>query len=39
MPKEANLFASKYQLYQPSKDELKTRLEQFANELEGGETP
>jgi predicted nuclease of restriction endonuclease-like (RecB) superfamily len=34
LPKEANIFASKYQLYLPSREELKTRLEHITSELE-----
>lgn len=33
LPKEANIFASRYQLYLPSKEELKTELEQIARDL------
>jgi predicted nuclease of restriction endonuclease-like (RecB) superfamily len=36
LPQDANIFASKYQLYLPSKEELKARLEQITSELEGG---
>ena len=36
LPKNANIFASKYQLYLPSKAELKAQLEKIAKELEGG---
>jgi predicted nuclease of restriction endonuclease-like (RecB) superfamily len=36
LPPDANIFASKYQLYLPSKEELKARLEQITQELEGG---
>ncbi len=39
LPQDANIFASKYQLYLPSKEELKTRLEQITSELEGGVQP
>ena len=39
LPENANIFASKYELYLPSKEELKARLEQITHELEGGETP
>jgi predicted nuclease of restriction endonuclease-like (RecB) superfamily len=39
LPKDANIFASKYQLYLPSKEELKASLEQITNELEQGDTP
>lgn len=39
LPEDANIFASKYQLYLPSKEELKARLEQITHDLEGGETP
>ena len=35
----SQLFVQKYQLYLPSKEELKARLEQITNDLEGGETP
>lgn len=35
LPPDANIFASKYQLYLPSKEELKTRLEQITHDLEG----
>ena len=34
LPKDANIFASKYQLYLPSKEELKEQLESIAEELE-----
>lgn len=34
LPSETNIFASKYQLYLPSKEELKTRLEQITRDLE-----
>jgi hypothetical protein len=37
LPKEANIFASKYQLYLPSKQELKTEVEKVQAELETGE--
>jgi exonuclease VII small subunit len=37
LPKNANIFASRYELYLPSKEELKTRLEQITRELEGGQ--
>lgn len=33
LPKEANIFASRYQLYLPSKEELKTELEQITRDL------
>ena len=39
LPKEANIYASKYQLYLPSKQELKAQLENIRQELgdpEGG---
>lgn len=36
LPENANIFASKYQLYLPSKEELKARLEQITHDLEGG---
>ena len=35
LPPDANIFASKYQLYLPSKEELKARLEQITHDLEG----
>jgi predicted nuclease of restriction endonuclease-like (RecB) superfamily len=35
LPQDANIFASKYQLYLPSKEELKARLEQITHDLEG----
>ncbi len=34
LPKEANIFASKYQLYLPSKEELRKELETITEELE-----
>jgi predicted nuclease of restriction endonuclease-like (RecB) superfamily len=34
LPEDANIFASKYQLYLPSKEELKARLEQITHEIE-----
>lgn len=34
LPKEANIFASKYQLYLPSKEELKAQLERIEDELD-----
>ena len=37
LPKDANIFASKYQLYLPSKEELKAQLERIQAELGGGE--
>lgn len=39
LPADANIFASKYQLYLPSKEELKARLEQITHDLEGDESP
>ena len=39
LPQDANIFASKYQLYLPSKEELKAQLESITNILEGGDTP
>lgn len=39
LPADANIFASKYQLYLPSKEELKAELEQITRDLEGGDTP
>jgi len=37
LPQDANIFASKYQLYLPSKEELKARLEQITHDLEGSQ--
>ena len=37
LPREANIFASKYQLYLPSKQELKAEVEKVQAELETGE--
>jgi predicted nuclease of restriction endonuclease-like (RecB) superfamily len=34
LPPDSNIFASKYQLYLPSKEELKAELEQITRELE-----
>ena len=34
LPADANIFASKYQLYLPSKEELKAELEQITRNLE-----
>ncbi len=36
LPKDANIFAPKYQLYLPSKQELKMELERITEELEEG---
>ena len=33
LPKDANIFATKYQLYLPSKEELKAQLEKIEAEL------
>ncbi|MBT4502342.1 MAG: hypothetical protein HOC74_31705 [Gemmatimonadetes bacterium] len=33
LPKDANIFASRYQLYLPSKEELKAQLERIEAEL------
>jgi predicted nuclease of restriction endonuclease-like (RecB) superfamily len=38
LPKEANIFASKYQLYLPSKEILKAQLEKIEAELSGGKS-
>lgn len=35
LPESANIFASKYQLYLPSKAELKARLEEITRDLRG----
>ena len=37
LPKDANIFASRYQLYLPSKEELKAQLERIEAELRGDE--
>ncbi len=37
LPEDANIFAAKYQLYLPSKQELKLELEKIQRELEDGE--
>ncbi len=39
LPADANIFASKYQLYLPSKDELKAELEQITRDLDKEEQP
>jgi len=36
LPKDANIFASKYQLYLPTKEELKAQLERIETELGDG---
>jgi predicted nuclease of restriction endonuclease-like (RecB) superfamily len=36
LPKEANIFASRYQLYLPSKEELKAQLQEITKELGQG---
>jgi predicted nuclease of restriction endonuclease-like (RecB) superfamily len=38
LPADANIFASKYELYLPSKEELKARLEQITHDLTEGDT-
>ena len=38
LPKDSNIFASKYQLYLPSKEELKRQLEEAAG-IEHRENP
>ena len=38
LPEEANIYASKYQLYLPSKQELATQLERIQRELRNGES-
>jgi predicted nuclease of restriction endonuclease-like (RecB) superfamily len=35
LPKESNIFASQYQFYLPSKEELKQKLLEWTNEAEG----
>jgi len=37
LPRDANIFASKYQLYLPSKEELKQQLEKIERELANGQ--
>jgi hypothetical protein len=32
LPKDANIFASEYQLYLPSKEELQRQLQEFSQE-------
>ena len=34
LPKDANIYASQYQLYLPSKEDLKQRLMEWAEEAE-----
>ena len=36
LPKDSNIFASKYQLYLPSKEELRVRLQMITEELKQG---
>lgn len=36
LPEDANIFASRYQLYLPSKEDLKAQLEKIEAELSGG---
>ncbi len=36
LPEDANIFAPKYELYLPSKEELKAQLEKITAELEAG---
>ena len=38
LPKDANIFASRYQIYLPSKEELKAQLERIQMELGAGES-
>ena len=38
LPEEANIYASKYQLYLPSKQELATQLERIQRELRNGKS-
>lgn len=35
LPEDSNIYASKYQLYLPSKDELRQKLIDWAEEMEG----
>ena len=37
LPEDSNIYASKYQLYLPDKEQLKKKLQQWTKELEGGE--
>lgn len=37
LPKDSNIYASKYQLYLPDKEQLKKKMEQWTKELEGDE--
>lgn len=37
LPRDANVFAAKYQLYLPSKEELKAQLEKVEADLASGE--
>jgi len=39
LPESANIFSSKYQLYLPSKEELKERLREITRSLEGSDEP
>lgn len=38
LPADANIFASKYELYLPSREELKAQLEQITHDLTEGDT-
>ena len=35
LPEDSNIYASEYQLYLPSKDELRQKLIDWAEEMEG----
>ena len=37
LPEDANIYASKYQLYLPSKQQFAAQIESVRQELEGGE--
>jgi hypothetical protein len=37
LPQDATIFASKYQLYLPSKEELKAEMEHITTSLEGNQ--
>ena len=39
LPKDANIHAREYQLYLPSKEELRQKLAEWAAELPGGTAP
>jgi hypothetical protein len=37
LPKDANIYASRYQVYLPSKEELKKRLIEWSEDAPGAE--